>query len=82
MRSYLLHYGYQATLNSFELECKSTVPPILMSQENGLDSQDILYALNQRRELRQVQNRLILVTSTLGRLCSLSYSVDSICRPT
>ncbi|CAN0928177.1 Ran-binding protein M homolog [Linum grandiflorum] len=54
VRSYLLHYGYQETLNSFELACKSTVPPILMSQENGYDSQDILYALNQRKELRQL----------------------------
>ncbi|CAL1409946.1 unnamed protein product [Linum trigynum] len=54
VRSYLLHYGYEETLNSFELATKNTVPPISMSQENGSDVQDIMYALNQRRELRQL----------------------------
>ncbi|CAN1235526.1 Ran-binding protein M homolog [Linum perenne] len=54
VRSYLLHYGYKETLNSFDLACKNTVPPILISEENGYDSQDIVYALNQRRELRQL----------------------------
>ncbi|CAL1363622.1 unnamed protein product [Linum trigynum] len=54
VRSYLLHYGYEETLNSFELATKNAVPPISMSQENGSDVQDIMYALNQRRELRQL----------------------------
>lgn len=54
VRSYLLHYGYEETLNSFDLASKSTVPPIYIAQENGFDEQDIMYALNQRKTLRQV----------------------------
>ncbi|KAJ4702617.1 SPla/RYanodine receptor (SPRY) domain-containing protein [Melia azedarach] len=54
VRSYLLHYGYEDTLNSFELAGKSTVPPIFIAQENGFDEQDIVYALNQRKTLRQL----------------------------
>ncbi|TXG66565.1 hypothetical protein EZV62_007840 [Acer yangbiense] len=54
VRSYLLHYGYEDTLNSFDLAGKSTVPPISFAQENGFDEQDIVYALNQRKTLRQL----------------------------
>lgn len=54
VRSYLLHYGYEDTLNSFDLASKSTVPPVYISQENGFDEQDILYALPQRKTLRQL----------------------------
>lgn len=53
VRSYLLHYGYEDTLNSFDLAGKSTVPPIF-AQENGYGEEDIAYALNQRKTLRQV----------------------------
>lgn len=54
VRSYLLHYGYEDTLNSFDLASKSTIPPISIARENGFDEQDIVYALNQRRTLRQL----------------------------
>ncbi|KAK6246573.1 hypothetical protein SCA6_009663 [Theobroma cacao] len=54
VRSYLLHYGYEDTLNSFDLASKSTVPPIYIAKENGFDEQDIVYALNQRKTLRQL----------------------------
>ncbi|OMO78264.1 SPla/RYanodine receptor SPRY [Corchorus olitorius] len=53
VRSYLLHYGYEDTLSSFDLASKSTVPPIYIAQENGFDEQNIVYALNQRKTLRQ-----------------------------
>ncbi|KAH7543926.1 hypothetical protein JRO89_XS15G0062700 [Xanthoceras sorbifolium] len=52
VRSYLLHYGYEDTLNSFDLAGKSNVPPIFIAQENGFDEQE--YALNQRKTLRQL----------------------------
>ncbi|XVF63315.1 hypothetical protein PTKIN_Ptkin09bG0078000 [Pterospermum kingtungense] len=54
VRSYLLHYGYEDTLNSFDLASKSTIPPVYIAQENGFDEQDIVYALNQRKTLRQL----------------------------
>ncbi|XWS24783.1 hypothetical protein CRYUN_Cryun27aG0014100 [Craigia yunnanensis] len=54
VRSYLLHYGYEDTLNSFDLAGKSTIPPIYIAQENGFDERDIVYALNQRKTLRQL----------------------------
>ncbi|OMP07790.1 SPla/RYanodine receptor SPRY, partial [Corchorus capsularis] len=54
VRSYLLHYGYEDTLSSFDLASKSTVPPIYIAQENGFDEQNIVYALNQRKTLRQL----------------------------
>ncbi|KAI6691263.1 hypothetical protein NL676_028091 [Syzygium grande] len=57
VRSYLLHYGYEDTLSSFDMASKSTIPPISLDQENGFDEQEILYALNQRKTLRQlIQN--------------------------
>ncbi|TYH53984.1 hypothetical protein ES332_D09G136900v1 [Gossypium tomentosum] len=52
--SYLLHYGYEDTLSSFDLASKSTIPPVYIAQENGFDEQDIGYALNQRKILRQL----------------------------
>ncbi|MFQ6625600.1 hypothetical protein Gotur_004567 [Gossypium turneri] len=54
VRSYLLHYGYEDTLNSFDLASKSTIPPICIAQENGFDEQDVVYALNQRKTIRQL----------------------------
>ncbi|WCJ44245.1 SPla/RYanodine receptor (SPRY) domain-containing protein [Euphorbia peplus] len=54
VRSYLLHYGYEETLNAFDLASKSTVPPVHIAQENGFSDQDITYALNERRTLRQL----------------------------
>lgn len=54
VRSYLLHYGYEDTLTSFDVASKSTVPPVYIAQENGVDGQEITYALNHRKTLRQV----------------------------
>ncbi|KAG5016599.1 hypothetical protein JHK85_022735 [Glycine max] len=54
VRSYLLHYGYEDTLNSFDVASKSTVPPIYIAQESGIDEQEITYALNHRKTLRQL----------------------------
>ncbi|GLT24981.1 hypothetical protein SLA2020_001400 [Shorea laevis] len=54
VRSYLLHYGYEDTLKSFDFASKSTVPPICVARENGFDEQDTCYALNQRKTLRQL----------------------------
>ncbi|KOM51338.1 hypothetical protein LR48_Vigan08g216500 [Vigna angularis] len=54
VRSYLLHYGYEDTLNSFDVASKSTVPPIHIAQESGIDEQEITYALNHRKTLRQL----------------------------
>lgn len=55
VRSYLLHYGYQDTLNSFDTASKSTLPPISVPQENGVSEQGDTYALSQRKVLRQVR---------------------------
>ncbi|KAJ8760650.1 hypothetical protein K2173_015317 [Erythroxylum novogranatense] len=57
VRSYLLHYGYEETLKSFDLAGKTTVPPIHLAQENQSDEQDIQYAINQRRTLRELIRR-------------------------
>lgn len=54
VRSYLLHHGYEDTLGSFDMATKSTVPPIYIAQENGFDDHDIVYALSQRKILRQL----------------------------
>ncbi|XP_010543632.1 PREDICTED: ran-binding protein 10 [Tarenaya hassleriana] len=54
IRSYLLHYGYEDTLNAFDLATKSTVPPIYLAQENGVDEHDVSYSLNDRKILRQL----------------------------
>ncbi|KAF7824994.1 pentatricopeptide repeat-containing protein [Senna tora] len=55
VRSYLLHYGYEDTLNSFDVASRSTVPPVYIAQENGVDGQEITYALNHRKTLRQLK---------------------------
>ncbi|KAL5559357.1 hypothetical protein UlMin_035568 [Ulmus minor] len=67
VRSYLLHYGYEDTLNSFDMASKSNVPPIYIAQENGFDEQDIVYALSQRKILRQLI-RHGEIDSALGKL--------------
>ncbi|KAG0500948.1 hypothetical protein HPP92_001020 [Vanilla planifolia] len=54
VRSYLLHYGYQDTLNSFDVESGIMSPHIPASQENGYHEQGDAYALNNRRTLRQL----------------------------
>ncbi|KAF6139388.1 hypothetical protein GIB67_026230 [Kingdonia uniflora] len=54
VRSYLQHFGYQDTLNSFDMTSKSTLPPIPVAQENGFDGHGEMYALSQRKTLRQL----------------------------
>ncbi|KAB1204808.1 hypothetical protein CJ030_MR8G002620 [Morella rubra] len=56
VRSYLLHYGYEDTLNLFDMASKTTVPPVYMAQENGFSEQDIMYALNHRKTLRKFRS--------------------------
>ncbi|TKY57333.1 Ran-binding protein 10 [Spatholobus suberectus] len=48
VHSYLLHYGYEDTFNPFD------VPPSYIAQENGIDEQEITYALNHRKTLQQL----------------------------
>lgn len=55
VRSYLLHYGYEETLQLFDDASGSSVPPISLTQENGFDDHDKLFRLTERRILRQVQ---------------------------
>lgn len=54
VRSYLQHYGYEETLKLLDIAGQSTVPPISVVPENGVIEEDSMYALNQRRTLRQV----------------------------
>ncbi|KAL0326363.1 UNVERIFIED_CONTAM: Ran-binding protein M [Sesamum radiatum] len=54
IRSYLQHYGYEETLKLFDIAGQSTVPPISLVPENGFSEEDSMYALNQRRTLRQL----------------------------
>ncbi|KAI3972669.1 hypothetical protein MKX01_019327 [Papaver californicum] len=54
IRSYLIHYGYQETLNSFDLASRSTLSPVPVAQENGSTEQEDGYALGHRRILRQL----------------------------
>lgn len=53
VRSYLQHYGYEGTLELFDMASKSTASPISSLPENGFNEED-MYAMNQRRTLRQV----------------------------
>ncbi|KAI3878949.1 hypothetical protein MKX03_037346 [Papaver bracteatum] len=54
IRSYLIHYGYQETLNSFDLASRSTLSPVPVAHENGSTEQEDGYALGHRRILRQL----------------------------
>ncbi|MCL7028966.1 hypothetical protein MKW94_000192 [Papaver nudicaule] len=54
IRSYLIHYGYQETLNSFDMASRSTLSPVPVAQENGSTEQEDGYALGHRRILRQL----------------------------
>ncbi|CAI9755952.1 unnamed protein product [Fraxinus pennsylvanica] len=57
VRSYLQHYGYEGTLELFDMASKSTPPPISSLPENGFNEEDKMYAMNQRRTLRQLISR-------------------------
>ncbi|XP_052189631.1 ran-binding protein M homolog [Diospyros lotus] len=54
VHSYLLHYGYEDTLKLFDMANRSSLPPISLTQGNGFPKQDDMYALNQRKTLRQL----------------------------
>ncbi|KAL5715743.1 hypothetical protein ACHQM5_017520 [Ranunculus cassubicifolius] len=54
VRSYLIHYGYQDTLDSFDMASNNTLPPIAAVQENGFSEQGSMYALTHRKMLRQL----------------------------
>uniref|UniRef100_A0A1J3CZW9 Ran-binding protein 10 n=1 Tax=Noccaea caerulescens TaxID=107243 RepID=A0A1J3CZW9_NOCCA len=54
VKTYLIHYGYEETLDAFDLATKTTVPPIHIDQENAIDENDSSYALHQRKTLRQL----------------------------
>ncbi|XP_062219320.1 ran-binding protein M homolog isoform X2 [Phragmites australis] len=51
VRSYLLHYGYQDTLNSFDM-ASETDPPA--SHQNGYGEPPEMYGLSHRKRLRQL----------------------------
>ncbi|KAL3638705.1 hypothetical protein CASFOL_016612 [Castilleja foliolosa] len=54
VRSYLQHYGYEETLKLFDIAAQSNVPPIPVVSENVSNVDDSMYALSQRRTLRQL----------------------------
>ncbi|XP_068647186.1 ran-binding protein M homolog isoform X1 [Aristolochia californica] len=54
VRSYLIHYGYEETLNSFDAASRATLPPVHVAQENGFTEEMEMYALNHRKILRQL----------------------------
>ncbi|KAL2513305.1 SPla/RYanodine receptor (SPRY) domain-containing protein [Abeliophyllum distichum] len=56
VRSYLQHYGYEGTLELFDMASKNTTPPISLVPENGFNEED-MYAMSQRRTLRQLIRR-------------------------
>ncbi|CAN8308074.1 unnamed protein product [Cochlearia groenlandica] len=51
VKNYLLHHGYVETLHAFDLATNSTVPPICLAQEDGIDTS---YELHERKILRQL----------------------------
>uniref|UniRef100_A0A0D9VH29 B30.2/SPRY domain-containing protein n=1 Tax=Leersia perrieri TaxID=77586 RepID=A0A0D9VH29_9ORYZ len=51
VRSYLLHYGYQDTLNSFDM-ASETDPP--SNHQNGYGEPPEMYGLSHRKSLRQL----------------------------
>ncbi|XP_057469641.1 ran-binding protein M homolog [Actinidia eriantha] len=53
VRSYLLHYGYEDTVKFLNMASKNSLPPISLAQENDCSEQDIMYALNRRKALRE-----------------------------
>ncbi|KAL4183977.1 hypothetical protein AMTRI_Chr11g157700 [Amborella trichopoda] len=55
VRSYLLHYGYQDTLTSFDIASKGTFPSSpIEHQNNGTIEVEEMYALSHRKLLRQL----------------------------
>ncbi|KAL6525248.1 hypothetical protein OROMI_030841 [Orobanche minor] len=54
VRSYFQHYGYEETLEMFDIAAKSTVPPISLVPENDSNEEKSMYALNHRKTLREL----------------------------
>ncbi|KAF8116427.1 hypothetical protein N665_0018s0037 [Sinapis alba] len=54
VRTYLLHYGYEETLNAFNVATETTIPPIHIAQENAIDEDDSSYALHKRKSIRKL----------------------------
>ncbi|KAK1276438.1 hypothetical protein QJS04_geneDACA011112 [Acorus gramineus] len=67
VRSYLLYYGYQDTLESFDAASNNTPTPNPMIQENGLNEQGVTFELHNRKILRQLI-RSGDIDSTFSRL--------------
>ncbi|XP_038989468.1 ran-binding protein M homolog isoform X2 [Phoenix dactylifera] len=59
VRSYLLHYGYQDTLNSFDIASEDTCPSSPAVQENGFGEHGDVYALSHRKVLRQDDTSIV-----------------------
>ena len=53
VRSYLLHYGYEDTLNSFDAVSGNSIQSGAVAEESLIDK-SAAYALNRRKILRQV----------------------------
>ncbi|KAL8225684.1 hypothetical protein R6Q57_018241 [Mikania cordata] len=53
VRSYLQHYGYEETLNVFDEASQTSVPPIPVFNQNGIN-EHATYALNHRKILRKL----------------------------
>ncbi|CAA6660148.1 unnamed protein product [Spirodela intermedia] len=71
VRSYLLHYGYEDTLNSFDIASKNSLQPAPVAQENSIEHCEA-YALNRRKILRQNE------TSTLCFLLRAQKFIEHI----
>ncbi|KAL6492809.1 hypothetical protein OROGR_032568 [Orobanche gracilis] len=54
VRSYFQHYGYEETLELFDIAAKSTVPPISLVPVNDSNEEKSMYALNHRKTLREL----------------------------
>ncbi|CAI9114870.1 OLC1v1015684C3 [Oldenlandia corymbosa var. corymbosa] len=57
VRSYLQYYGYEETLELFDMSSKSTLPPISLAEENGCTGEGNSYAIDHRKTLRQLIRR-------------------------
>ena len=76
VRSYLLHYGYQDTLNAFDM-ANATDPPT--NRQNGHAEPPEMYGLSHRKLLRQVSLETQCNWLLNSFLCILgSISVNSV----
>ncbi|XP_002992236.2 ran-binding protein M homolog [Selaginella moellendorffii] len=54
VRAYLLHYGYQETLEAFDDACGGTFPSVVGLKDNGVKPVQENYALHERNALRRL----------------------------